>query len=160
TGVDVNGTLGTPVPSTSFYTASSGTQTGRLTRNGVVSTCAAPKSSPGVSAATGARTFDAYAFNVCTNLGDTCVQVSLEPGANSLNFFTAAYLPSFDPANVQTNYAADAGVSSAAQAYSFKPGANSTVTVVVHEVNIGSVTGFPYHSRVSGLCSGSCTRNG
>ncbi len=89
----------------------SGTQTGRLNRNGIASSCASPKTCL-IFDTTPGRAYDAYTFH--NNSGATaCVSVTLNvlEQTNS-NYQVDAYLGSFDPANICTNYLADPGLSS------------------------------------------------
>jgi len=158
--VDINTTLDTTAPpSATLYTASTGTQAGRIARNGIVSSCAAPKTYPGLVATTGTRQYDAYQFNSCPSLGSTCNPISLD-SASGANIFTVAYAPTFNPASLGTNYAGDPGTSSNTQAFSINTGTNPSFVVEVHEINPGGGIGTVYHLRVTGLCSASCTRNG
>src|SRR5829696_8447007 len=52
------------------------TQTGSLNRNGVASTCAATKSSPGLLTNVGARHYDSYTYTNSSGSGQ-CVTVTL-----------------------------------------------------------------------------------
>ena len=70
--------------------------------------------------------------------------------------FSAAYLGSFNPANLGENYLADAGNSTAGGviSYSFNVPSNSVFVVTVHQVGPGVPCGSPYTLAVSG---GDCT---
>lgn len=109
-------------------------QTGRLTRNGIVSTCAAPKSCPGLANSTPVH-YDIYTF---TNTGpDTCVTVDLDtPGSSANMIFAQAYLGSFNPADLCTNYLGDLGAShiQSSGEFSFIAPSNAVYLVVVNEV--------------------------
>lgn len=131
-------------------TASDPQQAGRLSRNGVVSSCAAPKSCPGVFDTAG-RSYDAYTY-VNTTSTTACITVRLDDrGCGGNDLFSAAYLGSYDPTNVCTNYLADAGGSPAVVgSYSFNVPAGATFVVVVHEVYGGQGCGL-YNLRISGL---------
>lgn len=128
------------------------TQTGRIVRNGVASTCAVPKAYPGTQDVLANRRFDSYTFTNTSNV-TTCVTVNLTSSCGT-NIFGVAYLGSYNPANVQQNYLADNGSSFAGVGtFSFNVPAGQTFVVVVHEVNVGAgCTG--YSLNVSGLLSG------
>src|SRR5262249_52896142 len=66
-----------------------------------------------------------------------------------------AYSPSFNPANIQQNYRADAGFSSGTVSYSFGlPGGKQSFAVDVHEVPAGGGIGTQYTLSVNGACGG------
>lgn len=145
-------TAPTPVPG---ITTSTGTQTGRMFRDGVASACGAPKTFPGVFDAAGARQFDAYSFNACR---DACTEVTvtnLDVG-NPFSLFSAAYSPSYNPADFSANYAADAGVSGATTSYGIDTLAGTPYTIVVHETDAGGGVGTNYTVAIS-ACSVNCT---
>ena len=155
--IGISGTLGT-VASGNGYTATTGTQTGRISRNGSATTCSStfPKAWPGFGATTGSRLYDAYTFSTCPSNAGGCITVTMS-GANAINLYHAAYLGSFDPTNIQTNYYADPGVSSASTTYSFTlPSGVQTFVLVVHEVTPGASAGTPYTLSVSGACISTC----
>jgi len=135
------------------------TQTGRLVRNGIASTCAAPKTNPGLQDST-VRRYDAYTFT--NGPTATCVTVNVTSGCGT-NLYYVAYSGSYNPANVQQNFLADAGASFAGTAtFSFNVAAGATFVLVLHEV---ATTGCAsYTATVSGLISntdggGECTPN-
>ena len=139
-------------------TAASDLQLGRITRNGVTSSCIAPKTFPGLQTLTGSRRFDSYAFNTCAENTGGCATVSMS-GTGAINLFTAAYSPAYTPGDLSLNYNADPGFSSdAAAPYSFSvsSGAGQKETVVVHEVNPAGGVGTTYTLAVTGLCAGAC----
>jgi subtilase family protein len=155
---------GTTPPDTLGVTGASGVQNFRLNRDGIVSSCTEQKPTPTLAPATaanggpGARRFDAYTINTCANSGTACATVTLE-GADAVNLFTAAYVPSFDPTNIQRNYRGDPGASAASRTYSFTvPGGGSRFAVDVHDVppNLASPSGIGYTLTVSGVCTGAC----
>ncbi|MEW6736158.1 MAG: S8 family serine peptidase [Acidobacteriota bacterium] len=137
----------TAPPASTMYTASTGTQTGRLLRNGVAATCAAPKASPGLNDATVVRRFDAY---VLRNTATTtqCMTVTLTQPTTAL--FSLAYNANgFIPASPAVNYAADPGASAATTTYSLNVPAGQQFTVVVHEVNANGGLNITYTLSVS-----------
>jgi len=131
------------------------TQTDRLFRDGIPSTCAAPKVCPGPFGDPTPRHYDSYTFT--NDTGSTqCVTVDMDAmtcvGTNFI--FGAAYLGSFDPTNLCTNYLADSGSSpNPTGTFSFDLANGQTVVIVVHEVdpNAGCVG---YTLTVSGICPG------
>ncbi len=68
-----SGTLGS---NSVTYPGTSGTQTGRLLRNGIASTCGTPKAFPGLSTTTGVRSYDSYQIINASSTTDACVSVS------------------------------------------------------------------------------------
>ena len=148
---------GTTPPSAPGFVGATGVQNFRLNRDGIVAACTAPKATPTLAAgAAAARRFDAYTINTCANSAPACATVTLE-GANATNLFTAAYVPTFDPNDIQRNYRADPGGSAASRTYSFVvPGGGSPFAVDVHDVTPGLPSGTAYTLTVSGICTGSC----
>ena len=124
------------------------TMTGnRLGRNGIVSTCAAPKADPGSLLPAAMRHYDSYTYT--NSSGSTqCVTVTLtQTLGTDAGLFTAAYLGSFNPANPDTNYLADPGESGSlniVETYSFNLAAGQTAVIVVHEVVAGGCIGCAY----------------
>lgn len=149
----INTTLDATPPTTGFgYTPATGTQNGRLVRNGNVSSCAVPKTSPGLQDALPNRRYDSYVY---TASASGCVTVALSTSSTAL--FSAAYNSSgFNSASPATNYLADAGVSAAATSYSFNVTAGQQFTVVVHEVSVGGGLGVGYTLNVKGPIEGLC----
>lgn len=152
----INGTLGSGDPE---FTGpqSTGTTVGRLNRNGISSTCAAPKTCLIFDTVTG-RQFDSYSIpNDSGN--DVCVNVNLSADAKTTcNVQTNAYLGTFDPNNICTNYLADPGLSTGVPPtptnMSFTVPAGQTLTIVVMTTNPGEI-GCPYQVTVLGdLCAG------
>jgi hypothetical protein len=138
------------------YTATTGAQHARVLRDGIASTCGFAKPFPGTSGE-GTRRFDAYAFNTCDNSAPSCIEVALAT-RGSAALFASAYSPTFDPANLATNYRADAGASQlgggfATFSFLMDPGPQ-TFVVDVNEViqNVGST----YDLKVSGACFAPC----
>ena len=129
----------------SSYPGVSGTQAGRINRNGVTSVCATPKAYPG-NTADSAR-YDAYTF--INNGPATCVTFSIniddlasctgastrEPsgGPPPPEVLAVAYLGSFNPANIAMNYLGDPG-STGSRSFSVDVPANATVVLVISEV--------------------------
>jgi hypothetical protein len=150
----INGTLGSgdpnfPGPQTS------GNVVGRLNRNGISSTCDAPKACLIFDPANN-RAFDAY--SIPNESGeDACVSVSLSETADqTCNLQSNAYLGAFVPGSICTNYLADPGLSTGVPPtptnMSFIVPAGATLVVVVMTTNPGE-TGCTYTVTVTGnLC--------
>ena len=142
-------------------------QTGRMNRFAVVSTCAAPTSYAGDFTTSGARFYDSYTVTNPTN-APVCATIGVRSGCGT-SIFSAAYLGSFNPTSLSTNYLADHGSSFPNTGfYEVTIPANGTIVVVVHEVNPGTgcgsysvsvelpgVTFAPTVSSNSPICAGS-----
>jgi hypothetical protein len=153
----------TPTPSgtpsgctvTGVIDGSDPTETDRMFRDGVASTCALPKVCPGVLGDGLPRHYDSYTFTNTT--GSTqCVTIDADAmTCTGTNFiFLQAYLGSFDPSNLCTNYLADIGGSpNPTGSFSFDLADGQTVVIVVNEVDpdAGCVG---YSFTVSGICGG------
>jgi hypothetical protein len=111
--------------------ASSPTMTDRLLRNGVASTCAAIKTYPGTSAATGIQ----YKTTQYTHPGAIrCVTFTFSAstcGTNGASAFVSVYSGPFDPNNKATNYLGDIGSSNTGQTMGVILGAGQMITLVV-----------------------------
>ena len=152
-GVQINGGL----------TPSSPTQTGRLLRNYVVSTCDAPKTCPGNYTTTGAYPYQAYQFTNTTS-GALCITVTLTTpcdGQSNTGLVTAAYIGNYNPRGLCSGYLADqGGMVSPSGSYSFDVPANTIFTVVVNDVSVASycssytltVAGLPCVTDGGGAC--------
>ncbi|MEO8573877.1 MAG: VCBS repeat-containing protein [Pyrinomonadaceae bacterium] len=115
------------------------TQTSRVFRDGIPSSCAGgvPTSAP----VAGSYRFDQYSFTNPTGL-PACVTVELDATAcgGTANNSTQinAYSPTFNPANVSTNLVGKPGFSTIATgSLGFSIAAGASFTVVVHEVVAG-----------------------
>ena len=145
-----------PTTNTGSIAATDASQSLRLFRDGVASSCASPKAvCPGTFGA-GTRLYDSYTFT--NGPAPTCVTITLTQN-NGANFalFSTAYLGSFNPSSICQNYRADAGASGATGAprtYQANVPANGTLVVVVNEVNSGGGIGVNYTLNVSGLICG------
>lgn len=158
-GASISGTLGSAPPTGTGFTSTNGQQTGRISRSGVSSSCAAPKANPGLTTVVGSRQFDAYTFTN-TNASAQCVTVTLT-SPNGSSIYTATYTSAgFVPSDPSTNYLADPGSSGATQTYSFTAPAGQAFTTVVHDVNVTPASGITYTLSVSlAACAGgpACT---
>ncbi|MBN8721355.1 MAG: S8 family serine peptidase [Acidobacteria bacterium] len=137
----------TAPPASPDYIAATGTQTGRLLRNGVPSSCAVPKANPGLNDATVVRRFDSYRFTN-TSAVTQCYTVNLMQPNTTL--FTLSYNANgFIPATPSVNYLADPGASATNSTYSFNVPAGQQFTIAVHEVNANGGLNTTYTLTVS-----------
>jgi hypothetical protein len=125
----VTNTLGNTAAVPSQVTFATGTQTGRLDRNGVASACGTPKAFPGTIA--GTHTFDSYTFTACQAI---CLEPQLNAGAAGVNLLESMYSPTFDPISIGTGYVGDVGSSNNIQTFGVDLTANTSYTVVVNDV--------------------------
>ncbi|HLG16158.1 MAG TPA: S8 family serine peptidase [Blastocatellia bacterium] len=155
--MNIVSTLDTVAPNPGpTFTATTGIQNLRLTRDGDSTLCGLSEPCPGPFGA-GTRRYDAYSFTTCPSPTPYCVEVTLTTTCQGTNpaLFGAAYLGSFDPNNICTNYLGDAGVSridGGPASFSFNVPGGATFVVVVHEVNQDLGLNCAYTLTVSGLC--------
>jgi hypothetical protein len=143
----------TPAPITGSIINAVLVQDGRVTRDGVSSTCAVPKvGCPGNPYTGTPYHYDAYTFTNTTGVSQ-CVSVTLNSACGGVNeVMSEAYLGSYNPANVCANYLADLGSSPPpAGTYSFTVPAGATFVVVVNEINPGGGC-TAYTLDVTGTC--------
>ena len=132
------------------FPSSSGVQTNRVTRANNPSFCGATKAFPGTSP--GSFAFDQYSF---TNNGPpACVTFTIDTTCTlTQEVFAVAYLGSFNPANIATNYLGDIAASPPnVHSFSVNVPANSTVVLVVSEVSTSACPN--YTVTVNGLSCG------
>jgi hypothetical protein len=122
-GCTINGSIDTNSP----------IQTGRLFRSGFPQTC--PASTTCSTFDTLAHHYNAYTFTNMTG-ATQCVNIDTNTACTGTNFiFTAAYLGSFDPNNICTNWIGDSGSSpNPDQAFQVSVDNGQTFVVVVSEV--------------------------
>ena len=110
------------------------TQTDRLFRSGIPQTCPASTTCAIFGDPT-PRHYDAYTFTNTTG-ATQCVTVDTNTACTGGQFiFVGAYLGSFDPANICTNWIGDSGFSpNPEQAFQFNVDNGQTFVVVVSEV--------------------------
>ncbi|MDQ3805824.1 MAG: lamin tail domain-containing protein [Acidobacteriota bacterium] len=124
-----NGSIGIGDPS----------QDGRIARVNPPSDCGGPKPYPG-TVDNVPRRFDQYNFTNSSS-APACIRVTINPsGCGGNEIFSAAYLGSFNPADVSQNYLGDSGDTPPGQtlSYSFNVPAGANFVVVVHEINAGA----------------------
>ncbi len=154
---NINTALNTNAPlslMTGVATAT-GTQAGRVSRNGVPTTCGTtPKAWPGVIGAS-SRQYDSYTFTAAQNACTTFILTA----TNGVNLFLDAYSPSFNPGDIPTNYYADSGASSSVQSFDLAITAGQTFTVTVHDVLAGAASETSYNLQFSGCAFASLSSN-
>ncbi|MBI4468145.1 MAG: PPC domain-containing protein [Acidobacteria bacterium] len=159
----ITSTFGSPTAGPGYFVGT-GTQTDRLFRNLPASTCAAPKACPATVGDSLTRAFDAYTFTN-TSCATACVTVSLTQNSGiDFALFTAAYLGSYNPVSLCTNYLGDpagTGTIGLTEIYSFDVPSLSDFVIIVHEVDPGDGTGANYTLAVSGpfCCEITCPAN-
>ncbi len=157
----ISSTLDATAPATGAnYTATTGTQTNRVNRDGSGTSCDFAEGFPGSVAATNLR-YDAYKFNA-VNTGCTTVSYTENTAITGSNqLFSVAYgNGGFVPTNIATNYLGDAGSSPGTinipLSYTFNATAGQSFTIVVHEVTSGGGTGVNYTLTVGGAPTTAC----
>ena len=139
------------------FDGSQSSQTGRVTLNGVVSSCSAPKACPG-SEPTGAHTFVEYAIPNTSGV-DQCLTVNLQNDPSLLcSLQSVAYLDSFNPADVCANFLADPGSSTSpvtrSTTMSFVLPTGHSAVLVVSDLATGASAACGYTLTVIGdTCS-------
>src|SRR6188472_3540364 len=131
---------GSPTPSGCMITGSldpsDPTQTDRLFRSGIPQTCP-PSTTCATFGDPTPRHYDSYTFTNTTG-ATQCVTVSTDTACTGTNFiFIGAYLGSFDPNNICTNWIGDSGSSpdvGVPATFSFNVDNGQTFVVVVSEV--------------------------
>jgi putative transposon-encoded protein len=152
-GVTINETLDTTAPATNpAFRADTGTQSGRITRNGIASTCGSVKANPGVFSTTGARQFDDYRI---VALSGGCVSVTISNAGNDLLFVVVYDQNGINITDSSLNYLADVGASpttaTPSRTFSFDVAAGQIFHVVVSEVNPAGAVGQTYTLDVGGV---------
>jgi hypothetical protein len=131
-------------------------QNSRLGRDGAPSGCEAAKACPGpLSTATGTRKFDQYSFSNDAEVA-ACMTIHVDAacgGGNDIS--SAAYLGSYDPQNLCTNYLGDSGVVGLGNTL---PSASYSVVIPSHQsfvvianTNAAGATCGAYTLTVSGF---------
>jgi MYXO-CTERM domain-containing protein len=114
------------------------TQKGHL-KNTAASVCATPKPAPDVLLAPATERYNAYSLKNRSTTAQ-CISVTLTMTAGGAQ--SAAYLGSFDPNNIQTNYLGDSGNAAlnVPLTYSFNVPALGNFVVAVNEIGAGGAT--------------------
>ncbi|WP_228370692.1 S8 family peptidase [Candidatus Korobacter versatilis] len=150
--VVVNGTFGSAA-STTAITGVSGTQTGRVLRDGSPSVCGTKKPFPGMFDGD-PHGFDSYTFTACRS---GCVNVTMqEPNytGSDEQLFVSGYIPLFDPTDPISNWQGDAGYTFNATGFGVDALAGNDVAITVTDVSNLS-TGASYSLTIPG-CSLTC----
>ena len=152
-GVTINETLDTTAPAANpAYRADTGTQTDRLTRNGISSTCGSAKANPGILGSGGTRQFDDFGF---VALSTGCVTVTLSNAGNDVLFGIAYDQNGINITNPSLNYLADMGASPTTsipiRSFSFSVVEGQIFHIVIHEVNPAGAVGQTYTLDISGV---------
>jgi hypothetical protein len=132
------------------YPFVTGTQTSRIFRNAIESSCGTAKPFPGLTDIGVTFKYDAYRF-INRLFQPICVTITTTAGgANQI--FTAAYLNSFNPNAVEQNYLGDAGNSDKTRSFSFIVPGRGDFVIVQHRVNnAANPTSLAYSFSVLGL---------
>jgi len=130
----------------------SGTQFGRISRDGVASEWGSTKAFPGVIGAPTARSYEL--FTVDSGVFPF-LQVTLDDPTASL--FVAAFLSSYNPVNVapnfglDVNYLGDPGVSGNPNVFRIEVAPHTQVVLPINEVNPGGGVGQSIDLKVEGF---------
>jgi len=149
-----------PTTITGSLAAGDPTQTGRMGRIAPTSACGSSKTCPGAFAGdTNQHQYDLHTFT--NGPTPTCVTITTTANCSSTTnpIITVAYLGSFNPTNLCTNYLGDLGGSPATGvpvSMSVNIPANGTLVINVHEITAGTGCSS-YTLNVSGLI---CTTDG
>lgn len=124
---------------TGSITNTDSTQTGRLFRDAVASTCPISKTFPGLLGSDTIH-YDKHDFaNTTSTTACYKVDVSAPNCTGNHMIFVSAYLSPYDPGNLATNYLADLGASPTPfGSFSFKVPAGRAYALVVNEVMAGA----------------------
>ncbi len=134
------------------FEARTGTQQGRMVRNGLRAACGNGKLFPGVQPGSGPRRFDVYRLRlVPTSLDpEPCLRFTLRVSDGGLLTSTLYHADGFDPADLSAHYVADsgdsAGVGAPTDFTAVLPG--GLYYLVVAEVDAG--TGGDYEIEIEG----------
>jgi len=126
--------------------------TGRLGRDAVTSSCSLNKTCPGpIAGDTAMHAYDLYSFTNGPTAACVTITTTASCSAATNPIITVAYLGSFNPANMCTNYRGDPGGSPApTNSFAVNVPANGTLVLNVQEITAG--TGCSgYSVTVSGL---------
>ena len=132
----------------------SGTQSPRIYRNGIPSSCAVPKAWPGFYGE-GSFAYDAYTLTNPTG-SPQCVNMNLYVYDSEVGDYVhlTVYSGSFNPGSISTNYLADSGSSAAyggSVGLSVTVGAGQSIVVVMTNP-FGTGTGQDYLFSYDNLC--------
>ena len=135
--------------------APTGSQFGRIARDGVASDWSGPKPFPGVTGAPAVRAFELITVN---SVGFPFIQINFDDPAATL--FDAAYITAYSPVNLapnyglNVNYLGDPGSSEPFEFPSFFQivvAPNTNILIPINEVNPGGGTGQTFRLIVEGF---------
>jgi hypothetical protein len=135
--------------------APTGTQFGRISRDGIPSDWTGPKTFPGVIGAPTARAYEVITFNTGPF---PFIQINFDDPAAV--FFDAAYFPTYNPVNVppnyglNVNYLGDPGITQRAGNPSFfqiVSAPSTNILIAINEVNPGGGTGGHFQLLAEGF---------
>jgi hypothetical protein len=121
------------------------TQTGRMGRDAVINSCAFPKACPGAIAGdTAQHRYDLYSFTNGPTATCATITTTTSCTVSPNQIITVAYLGSFNPANLCTNYIGDPGGSpSPTNSFKVNVPANGVLLINVHEITAnGGCSGY------------------
>ena len=139
---------------TGTLSAASGTQLGRIFRDGTPSTCT-PEAYPGIFNATTTYYYNVHGPYANPGPNPSCVTVSWNEGSCTTNAHPSAYQNSYDPANQGNNYLGDVG-SSLTQPFAFTLPAGQALVIAVSTTAAG-VPNCNYSFTISGVACQSAT---
>lgn len=128
----------------------SNTQSGRVFRDGVQSSCPS-KTYPGIFNAGATFNYETFVYEN-TEASSKCITVDFDPNVGDTpcgtNAHASAYLGSYDPNDQATNFVGDVG-SSVTQSFSFEVPATTELLVVVSNTSSAAICNFAF--TVNGL---------
>lgn len=146
-----NAVLGSVCPPVGTVTSAfSGTnsQTGRIFRDAMPSTCAVVKPYPGIFNEATSFFYETFTYSN-TSAAPACVTVNFDPESAvnptpcATNAHASAYLGSYNPANQALNFVGDVG-SSIAQPFLFQVPASTNLVLVVTNTSSAAVCNFSF----------------
>ena len=139
-------------PQSPAYYRYVGWQTGRLNRDGIVSTCESPKPNPGLFTPTDDRLVDLYSF-IPAGTGCMLVSIAQTQAGTGVELAITYDENGYNPSNPLQNYLADIGWSAfnSTRFYSFYVMNGVPFDLAVHEVHPGTGTGDEYFLNLSNV---------
>lgn len=135
--------------------SATGSQFGRISRDGVASVWGVDKAFPGVIGAPTARDYEEFSFVVTDR---EFLQISLDD--ETASFFMAAYLTAFTPVNsppnygFDVNYLGDPGLSQPfgnPSSFQIQVAQGSTIVIPISEINPGGGAGQAFELLIEGF---------
>ncbi len=149
-GSTFTATIGTPATGTSVadFSYATGAQLGRIFRDGVASTCAAPKACPGDFNPGSTYNYDAYSF-INTSGSTECIVVDFNTGTCGTNVHGMVFLGSYTPSAGAgqlcglNTFLGDVG-SSLTQPFEVNVPAGATFTVVMSNTSSQQICDYSF----------------